>query len=105
MMRVADMDDDIGFGDLFQGGAKRRDQIRHPAARLAMQGPRAFHVVELAPQLGDALADQAAVDFQLTLARPAEKTEAAALAFEMRPGANQPRAPRGERRQLDLQAA
>src|SRR3981189_3040686 len=51
-----------------------------------MQGARARHVLELAPQLGDALADQAAVDFELAFAGPAEKTEAAALPLEMGPG-------------------
>ena len=70
-----------------------------------MQRAGALDVVELAPQPGDALADQPPVDFELALAGPAEKAEAAALALEMRPRPHQPRALVGQRRQLDLQPA
>ena len=56
-------------------------------------------------QLGDALADQPAVDFELAFAGAAEEAEAAALALEMGPRAHQPRALIGQRRQLDLQPA
>ena len=70
-----------------------------------MQGAGALDRVELALQPGDALADQPAVDFELAFAGAAEKAEAAALAFEMGPGAHQPRALIGQRRQFDLQAA
>ncbi len=52
----------------------------------------------------DALADQPAVDLELALARPAEKAEPAALAFEMRPRPHQPRALVRQCRQFDLQA-
>ncbi len=70
-----------------------------------MQCPGALDVVELALEARDALADQPAVDLDLALARPAEEAEAAALTFEMRPRAHQPRALVRQRRQLDLQAA
>ena len=167
-MRIADMDDDVGLGDLFERraeggdemgrkvrnkadrvrqdrlaarwqvepahrrvegrkqqilGADRRmgqvveegrfagirvadegdDRVRHPPACLAVQGAGALDVVELAPEPGDALADQAAVDFELALARAAEKAETAALPLQMGPGAHQPRALIRQRRQFDLQ--
>ena len=171
VMGVADMDDDVGLGDLFQRRAERGDQmrrqvgdeadrvgedrrscrtadssrrivgsrvansmssaptadagqaveqgrlagvgvadqrhhrVRHALARLAVQRAGAFHLFELALQLGDALADQAAVDFDLAFAGAAEEAEAAALAFQVGPGPHQPRALIGERRQFDLQPA
>ena len=64
-----------------------------------------LHLFEFALEPDDALADQAAVDFDLAFAGAAEKAEAAALAFEMGPGAHQARALIGQRRQLDLQPA
>ena len=70
-----------------------------------MQGPGPLDGVELALEAGDALADQPSVEFELALARPAEKAEPAALAFEMGPRPHQPRALIRQRRQLDLQAA
>jgi len=70
-----------------------------------MQPPCSLDPVEFALEAGDALADQAAVDFELALARPAEKTKTAALALEMGPRSNQPGALVGERGQLNLQAA
>src|SRR5207253_5069565 len=84
---------------------QRHNRVRHPPTRLPMQGARALDVIELAPQMGDALADQAAVDFELALAGTAEKAEAAALAFEMGPRAHLPRALVRQCRQLHLQAA
>ena len=84
---------------------QRHHRIGHAAARLAMQRPRPLDVVELALQPGDALADQPAVDFELALAGSAEKAETAALAFEMGPRPDQPRALVRQRRQLDLQPA
>ena len=84
---------------------QRNDRIGHAPARLAMQRAGALDVVELPAQPGDALADQPAVDFELALARSAEKSETAALAFEMRPRPDQPRTLVRQCRQFDLQAA
>ena len=84
---------------------QRHYRVRHAPARLAVQPAGSLDVVQLAAQPGDALADQPAVDFELALARSAEKAETAALAFEMGPGAHEPRALVRQRRELDLQAA
>src|SRR5581483_4517068 len=73
--------------------------------RVAMQAARARHFRELAFDLGDALADQAAVGFDLRFAGAAQEAEAAALALKMRPAANQARALVCEMRKLRLQAA
>ena len=55
--------------------------------------------------LRDAVFDHAAIGFELRLARPAEKTEAAALALEMGPRAHQPALLIIQMRVLDLQRA
>ena len=68
-----------------------------------MQLAGAFDLVEFAFDARDALFDHAPVGFELRLARAAEKAEAAALALEMGPGANQPAFLIIEMRVLDLQ--
>ena len=89
------------------GVADQRDhRIRHAARAPRDAAPGCASTSSSSRlQPGDALADQPAVDFELALARAAEKAEPAALAFEMGPGPHQPRALVGQRRQLDLQAA
>jgi hypothetical protein len=68
-----------------------------------MQLAGAFDLVEFAFDAPDAVFDHAPVGFELRLARPAEKAEAAALALEMGPGANQPAFLIIEMRMFDLQ--
>src|SRR5947207_414601 len=70
-----------------------------------MQCARALDAIELALDLADALADLAAVGLDLSLARAAEKAEAAALPFEMRPRAHEPAFLIVEMGELDLQRA
>ena len=55
-----------------------------------MQLAGALDLVELAFNARDAVFDDAAVRFELRLARPAKKAEAAALALKVGPGADQP---------------
>jgi hypothetical protein len=70
-----------------------------------MQIPRSSGRVEVSLQLGNALADEPPVDFELAFAWAAEEAKPAALALEMCPGAHQTGPLIGQRRQLDLQAA
>ncbi len=84
---------------------QRHDRIRHALAGAAVQAAGALHLLQLLADLGEALADQAAVGLDLGFARPAEEAEAAALPLEMGPAAHQPAALIGEMRQFDLQAA
>src|SRR5262245_7759389 len=69
-----------------------------------MEAARAAHVLQLFANAVDAFADDAAVGLDLGLARAAEKAEAAALAFEMRPRPDQPALLVDEVGKLDLQA-
>jgi len=48
---------------------------------MQLAGPA--HVLELAFQLGDAVADQPPIELDLAFARAAQEAEAAALALEM----------------------
>src|SRR5262245_11609841 len=69
-----------------------------------METARAAHLLQLLANAVDAFADDAAVSLDLGLARAAEKAEAAALAFEMRPRPDQPALLVDEVSELDLQA-
>src|SRR5260221_1892194 len=86
------------------GVADQRDhRIGHALARGAMEGARPLGAFELVLELGDALADQPAVDLELALAGTAEEAVAAALTLQMGPGTHETRALIAERSELDLQ--
>ena len=70
-----------------------------------MQGTRSLDLLEIALEADDLVADHAPVAFELAFARTRQEPEAAALALQVGPGANQARALIGQPRQLDLQAA
>ena len=84
---------------------QRHHAIRHPLPAGAMQPPRRLHLLEFVFQPRDAVADQAAVGFDLGFAGAAHEAEAAALALQMGPGPHQPAALIVEMRKLDLQRA
>src|SRR5579875_1534221 len=71
-------------------------------ARVSVQFPCPNHAFQFSLELGDALADQAPVDFDLAFARPAQESEAAALPLQMGPASHQSAALIGEVRKLDL---
>jgi hypothetical protein len=67
-----------------------------------MQCARAFHPAQLGFYLGETLVDHTAVCFELSFARTAEKTKAAALTLKMGPGSNQAAFLIGQVRVFDL---
>ena len=90
-----------GVGVTDQGDRR----IRHALSRQALQSAGAAHVGELGLQGDDTIDQQTPVGLNLGFTRSAEETEAAALAFEVGPGADQTRALIVEPGQFDLQAA
>src|SRR5688572_7633605 len=70
-----------------------------------MQPSRRLHLLELVLQPRDAVADQAAVGFDLGLAGASHESESTALALQMGPRPYQPAALVIEMRQFDLQRA
>ena len=75
------------------------------AAPLTVQPARAFDLFELAAQPRHAVADQAAVGFDLGFARPAKEAVAAALALKVGPAAHQPPGLIVEMGEFDLESA
>ena len=84
---------------------QRNDRVGNAPTRLAMQRAGTFDLIQLPAQPGNALADQPAVDFELALTRSAEKSETAALTFEMRPRPDKPRTLVRQCSKFDLQPA
>ena len=84
---------------------QRDDRMAGALAVLALQAPARDDRLELALDLGDAVADHPPVGLDLRLAGAAEEAEAAALALKMGPAADQPALLVVEMRQLDLQRA
>src|SRR5262249_20507206 len=64
-----------------------------------------FAFLRLSLERGDAFLDDGSMGCVWVFPRPAEKAEAATLAFKMGPGAHQPALLVGQMRQLDLQGA
>ena len=81
------------------------DGIRHAAAGAAVEASGAADLLEFFLEADDAVADEAAVGFDLGFAGSAEEAEAAALAFEVGPAADEAAALVFEVRELDLEGA
>ena len=84
---------------------QRHRRIRHSLAGRALQCPRPTYFLELVLQLADLLGDQPTVCLDLGFAGAAHDPEAATLAFQVGPGADQTRLLVREPRELDLQPA
>ena len=69
-----------------------------------MEAAGAANLLQLLADIVDALADNATICLDLSLAGTAEKAEASALAFEMRPRPDQPALLVNEVSEFDLQA-
>ena len=104
---------DLGLGQAVEQGRlagvrvadQRHDRIGPALSRRTLQGARAAHLHQLLLQSPDLFRQQPAVGFDLGLAGAAHDAEAAALAFQVGPGADQARALVGEPGELDLKAA
>ena len=69
---------------------QRDDGPRRPSPPRAVKLAGLADLLQLTPQSGHALADHTPVRFDLSFARSAQKSEAAALAFQVRPTAHKP---------------
>ncbi len=69
---------------------ERRNRIRHALTAVAMELARPFDLAELHLNACDTFFDHAPIGLDLSFTGPAEKAEAATLAFEMCPGAHEP---------------
>src|SRR5208337_5535923 len=88
------------------GVAHQRDSLLlHQLSAFAVKAAGALDDAKLALDCVDTLADRAPVRLNLRFAGTAEKAEAAALPFQMRPGAHKPALLIGQPRQLHLQPA
>ena len=84
---------------------QRHHAVRHPLPAGAMQPPRRLDLLDFVLKARDALADQAAIGFDLGFAGTAHEPETAALALQMGPRPHQAAALIIQMRQFDLQRA